>query len=87
MFVTQQLIIRPRVEVNAAVQEVPDFGVGQGLNDLNLGIRVRYELRREYAPYVGLEWVRQFAGTADLARQGDESVDEVALVGGFRVWF
>ncbi len=87
MFVTQRLIVQPRVEVNAAVQEVPDFGVGQGLNDVNLGIRVRYELRREYAPYVGLEWVRRFAGTADLARQGGESVSDVAVVGGFRVWF
>ncbi len=87
MFVTQRLIVQPRVEVNAAVQEVADFGVGKGLNDVNLGLRVRYELRREYAPYVGVQWVRRFAGTAALARQGGESVSDLVVVGGFRVWF
>ncbi len=87
MFVTQRLIAQPRVEVNAAVQEVSDFGVGQGLNDVNVGLRLRYEVRREYAPYVGAEWLRRFAGTADLARQRGEAVSDVAVVGGVRVWF
>jgi copper resistance protein B len=87
MFVTQRLVGQPRVEVNAALQEVPDFGVGSGFNDLELGFRLRYELRREYAPYVGVNWVQQFAGTADLARQAGEAVSDVSLVGGIRVWF
>ncbi len=87
MFVTQRLIGQPRVEVNAAVQEVPDFGVGSGLNDLELGFRLRYELRREYAPYLGVNWLRRFAGTADLARQAGNEVSDVSLVGGIRVWF
>ena len=87
MFVTQRLIAQPRIEVNAAVQDVPEFGVGSGLNDLDLGFRLRYEIRREYAPYVGISWLRRFAGTADLARLSGEAVSDLAAVGGLRVWF
>lgn len=87
MFVTQRLIAQPRIEVNAAVQEVPEFGVGSGLNDLDLGFRLRYEIRREYAPYVGVSWRRRFAGTADLARLTGNAVSNLAAVGGLRVWF
>ena len=87
MFVTQRLIAQPRIEVNAAVQDVPEFGVGSGLNDLDLGFRLRYEIRREYAPYVGISWLRRFAGTADLARLSGGAVSDLAAVGGLRVWF
>ncbi len=87
MFVTQRLIAQPRIEVNAAVQEVPEFGVGSGLNDVDLGFRLRYEIRREYAPYLGVSWLRRFAGTADLARLSGEAVSDLAAVGGLRVWF
>ena len=87
MFVTQRLIAQPRIEVNAAVQEVPEFGVGSGLNDGDLGFRLRYEIRREYAPYLGVSWLRRFAGTADLARLSGEAVSDLAAVGGLRVWF
>ncbi len=87
MFITQRLIVQPRVEVNAAIQEVPEFGVGSGVNDLELGLRLRYEFKREYGPYLGLNWLSRFAGTADLARQAGGTVSDVALVGGMRLWF
>ncbi len=87
MFITQRFIVQPRLEVNVAVQEVPEFGVGDWLNDIDLGVRLRYELWREYAPYGGIRWVRRFGGTADFARLAGEEVSELALVGGLRVWF
>lgn len=87
MFVTQRLIVQPRLEAHAAVQEVPDFGVGSGLNSIELGLRTRYEFRREYAPYLGVSWLRRVAGTADLARRAGEAVSDFAVVGGIRVWF
>ena len=87
MFVTQRLIFQPRAEVNVAVQEVSDFGVGSGLNDLGLSWRLRYELHRKFAPYLGLSWTRKFAGAADMARDAGASVSDVSLVGGLRVWF
>lgn len=87
MFITQRLIVQPRLEAHAAVQEVPDFGVGSGLNSIELGLRTRYEFRREYAPYLGVSWLRRVAGTADLARRAGEAVSDFAVVGGIRVWF
>ena len=87
MFITQRAIAQPRVEVNAAVQSVAEFGIGSGLNDVALGIRLRYEFRREYAPYIGVNWTQLLAGTADLARQAGASTGEVALVAGVRMWF
>ncbi|GIW53155.1 MAG: hypothetical protein KatS3mg081_2510 [Gemmatimonadales bacterium] len=87
MFITQRLIAQPRVDADAALQEVPEFGVGSGLNSVRLGLRLRYELRREYAPYLGVSWLRRFAQTADLARREGSQVSELAVVGGFRLWF
>ena len=87
LFVTQRLIAQPRLDVRAAAQEVPRFGVGAGLNAVVTGLRVRYELRREVAPYVGVEWARRFAGTATLARTAGAGVAEQQVVGGVRVWW
>lgn len=83
---TQRLIVQPRVEVSAAVQEVPEFRIGSGVNEIEVGGRLRYEFRREFAPYVGLVWRRQTGGTAVMARQAGESVGNLGLVAGVRVW-
>jgi len=84
---TQRLILQPRLEVNAALTEAAQFGVGKGLNDVQLGLRLRYEIRREFAPYLGVAWQRQFGTTANLARAGGESVSNVSLIAGLRWWF
>ncbi|GAB4359509.1 MAG: hypothetical protein Kow0073_18460 [Immundisolibacter sp.] len=84
---TQRLILQPRLELNVAAQRVRAWGVGRGLNDLQLGLRLRYEIRRQFAPYVGVEWVRRFADTADLARDEGGQVGNLGLVAGVRGWF
>ncbi|WP_341581975.1 copper resistance protein B [Marinobacter metalliresistant] len=84
---SQRLILQPRFEANVAGSEVREFGVGSGLNDIQLGFRLRYEFRREVAPYIGVSWQRQFGNTADLTRADGGDVDNLALVAGFRVWF
>jgi copper resistance protein B len=87
LLLTQRLVLQPRVEINAAAQRVRAWGVGSGLNDLQLGLRLRYEIRREFAPYVGVEWVRKLGDTADLARDDGGEVSVSALVAGVRLWF
>lgn len=87
IFLGQRLIAQPRVEANAALQDVPDFGVSTGLNDLDLGLRLRYELRREFAPYLGVSWLRRFAGAADAARDGGRQVGRASVLVGVRTWF
>lgn len=83
---TQRLVLTPEVELNVALQEVPEWGIGKGLNDLELGLRLRYELRREFAPYVGYQWLRRIGDTADFAREGGERTSDGAFVAGVRLW-
>ena len=59
LLLTQRLIIQPRLEVNAAVQSVPTFGIGAGINDVEFEARLRYEIKRKFAPYVGVSWLRR----------------------------
>jgi copper resistance protein B len=84
---TQRLIAQPSVEVNGAVQDVEELGIGSGLGDVELGLRFRYEIVREVAPYVGLVWERTFGPTADLARRRGADVNDTAVVAGIRLWF
>ena len=83
---TQRLIVQPRAELHAVVQRVPEFLYAPGLTDAELGIRLRYEFRRDFAPYVGLAWFRRTGGSAGLARAAGESDRAAGLVAGVRVW-
>lgn len=84
---TQKLILEPRVEANLFAQDVPALGVGSGLSDLELGLRLRYAIRPEFAPYVGVHWERKFGDTADFARDHGEGAEDTRLVIGLRAWF
>ncbi|HEY0647169.1 copper resistance protein B [Phenylobacterium sp.] len=84
---TQRLILEPRVEVNLEAQDVPELGVGAGLSDAEVGLRLRYEIRREFAPYVGVHYERKFGDTADFARAAGEDRDDLRVVLGVRAWF
>lgn len=85
--ITQRLILQPRAEFNFSAQDMPAVGVGSGLSSVELGARLRYEIRKEFAPYVGLEWTKKVAGTAQLARMMNENPDTLNFVGGIRFWF
>jgi copper resistance protein B len=87
MLFTQRLVLEPEFELNAYGMDDPDNGVMSGLSDLQLGLRLRYEIRREFAPYVGAVWIHRLGQTADLARDAGEEVVEVQVVAGVRFWF
>jgi copper resistance protein B len=57
------------------------------VNDIELGLRLRYEIWREFAPYIGVSWLRQVGDTADIARREGEVVDNLTFVVGIRLWF
>ena len=86
LLISQRLIAQPRIQVNAAVQGVPEFDIASGVNDIELGTRIRYEIRREIAPYIGVSWIRRTGGTADIARRGGERVSDARFVAGLRLW-
>ena len=87
LLVTQRLILQPRVDFDAAVQSVEKFGVGEGVNSIGLGLRLRYEIRREFAPYIGVQWLRRVGETANLSRRDGGRAEDIAVVFGARVWF
>ncbi|HKU16018.1 MAG TPA: copper resistance protein B [Steroidobacteraceae bacterium] len=87
LLITQRLILQPEIEVRAFGKDDPENGIGSGLSNVEVGLRLRYEIRRELAPYVGLHWERKFGRTADLHRAEGEDADELALVVGLHAWF
>jgi copper resistance protein B len=84
---TQRLVLQPRAELNFAAQDIPETATGPGLSEGELGLRLRYEVRREFAPYVGVSWARRFGRTADYARAQGRDVSDTSFVVGVRAWF
>lgn len=84
---TQRLILQPSFEINAAAQKVQEFDVGSGINDVELGLRLRYEIEREFAPYIGVSWTNKLGETADIARSEGEETRDFAVMAGVRFWF
>ncbi len=84
---TQRLILQPQAELNLAAQDVPELGLGAGLTSAELGLRLRYEIRQEFAPYVGFAYERRLGETAKFTRAAGDDVEEARLVLGVRAWF
>ncbi|MDX5374353.1 MAG: copper resistance protein B [Gammaproteobacteria bacterium] len=84
---TQRLVLAPEVAINWQKDEDPEVGLGDGLTDMEAGLRLRYEIRREFAPYIGVNWEKKFGGTADLLEAAGEDTTETHLVVGVRAWF
>ncbi|NTS66711.1 copper resistance protein B [Sphingomonas sp. HHU CXW] len=85
--ITQRLILQPRAELNFAAQDVPENRIGSGLSNAELGLRLRYEVRREFAPYLGVSWDRRFGDTARFARAEGDKATSRSIVAGIRMWF
>ncbi len=84
---SQQLILVPEVELNLYGKDDQATGIGSGLADIEAGLRLRYEIRREVAPYLGINWTHLYGQTADYARMEDEDTDTFQFVLGSRFWF
>lgn len=84
---TQRLILQPRFETLVAFSDINDMGIGSGLNNVELGLRLRYEIRREFAPYVGVSWTKYFGKTRDLIKAIGDETEKTNLLIGLRMWF
>jgi copper resistance protein B len=87
VLLTQRLILQPEIDVDFFGKDDTRNGIGSGLAETELALRLRYELRREFAPYIGIVWHQRHGGTADLARAEGLRRDEVQFAAGVRVWF
>jgi copper resistance protein B len=85
--ITNQLILQPRVEMEIAAQNVRSAGIGAGLSSIEAGVRLRYEIVPEFAPYLGVEYQRSLGKTADFSRAAGNDVSGIAFVAGVRAWF
>lgn len=86
LLVTNRLILQPLVEANLYGRADPSRGRGAGLSAVEGGLRLRYEFRREFAPYVGVTWQRRLFGAADDARALGQRAGSVRLALGLRLW-
>lgn len=87
LLITQRLVLQPQAELNAYGKDDAANGIGSGLSDVKVGVRLRYELIREIAPYVGVQWKGKLGETADFSRAAGHETDELSFVAGVRAWF
>ncbi len=81
----RKTVVQPRLEVNLALQDIPVLRLARGVTDVALGLRIRYEFTRKFAPYFGVSYVTATGATADLI--DDDDASETTLVAGVRFWF
>lgn len=84
---TQRLVLIPELEANLYGKEDEALGLGKGLADLTLGLRLGYEIRREFTPYIGYTWTGLYGGTADFAETAGAETQSRAWLAGFKAWF
>ena len=84
---TQHLVLQPRMELNFSAQDMPAQRLGSGLNTAELGLRLRYEITRQFAPYLGVSWTWAAGGTADYIRAAGDFPHQRSIVLGIRSWF
>ena len=87
ILITNRLILQPNAEINLSGKSDPQGGIGSGFSSGEAGFRLRYEVRREFAPYLGIVWNRKFGGTAGFARADNDPTRSTRFVAGIRTWF
>lgn len=87
LLLTQRLILSPELEILGYKRDEPSGLIGAGLSELEFDVRLRYEIKREIAPYIGLGWHRLYGTTRDLARAVGRDADDTVLSIGIRAWF
>jgi len=84
---TGRLILQPKLEFNFYGKDDSERGIGSGLSNAEFGLRLRYEIVRQFAPYIGVSWGKSFGQTADYLRADGESTNQFTVLAGIRVWF
>lgn len=85
--ITQKWILQPAIEMALSAGDIPELEIGSGLTSVTAGLRLRYEIRKEFAPYVGVEWSRSMGETADYAKARGQDPEDTRLVVGVKAWF
>lgn len=86
LLLTQRLILMPRLEAGFSAQDVEDYGIGQGITDYEAGLRLKYEIWREFAPYIGVSWSQMVGETGTIADNEGIDTEKLSLVLGISAW-
>lgn len=84
--ITQYWVVQSRLETAIAAQRVERFSTGSGLNNIEYGLRVRYDVNRKFGPYAGISFERSFFDTARIVRQNGGDTSQMIFVVGVRMW-
>jgi copper resistance protein B len=84
---TQKWVLSPELSINLYSKDDAAVGIGSGLSDMAFGLRLRYQIRREFAPYIGVNWSRKFGQTADYTEAEGGDASDTQVVAGIRAWF
>jgi copper resistance protein B len=87
LLLTNRLVLQPLVEVELYGESDPERGIGAGLSTTDIGLRLRYEFKREFAPYIGVTWNNKWGQTGDFARAAGDDTGGARFVTGLRLWF
>ncbi|MDJ0390318.1 copper resistance protein B [Roseomonas sp. E05] len=87
LYVTQRLVLQPQFETNWYTKDDEGRGVGAGLADIDMGLRLRYDISRKFSPYIGVAYQRFFGGTARMRREEGGQADDLRFLVGLRAWF
>ena len=87
LLITNRLILQPQFELNFYSKRDPSRGIGSGLSELDTGLRLRYEISRKFAPYIGVAYSGKFGETAAFTRIEGGIVNDTRFVFGMRLWY
>jgi copper resistance protein B len=87
MLLTQRWIVQPEAELNLYSKDDPARGIGSGFSELDTGVRLRYEISRKFAPYIGFAYNGKYGNTAGYARRAGETTSDPRFEFGVRLWY
>lgn len=87
VFLTQRLVAQPYAEINFSAQDVEEYDLGTGVTDGEIGLQMRYEITRQFAPYVDVYWDQKVGETSSIAKSHGEENDQLVGVIGLRLMF
>lgn len=87
LLLTQRLVLQPRFELEASANDVSELGIGSGIGSAEIGLRLRYEWHRKFAPYIGVNWTRLYGRSADLVTAAGDDASDTSVILGVRLWY
>jgi copper resistance protein B len=87
LLINQRLVLAPELEIVSYSRNEPNRLIGSGLSEIEFALRLRYEVKREIAPYIGFSWQTLHGDTRDFARAAGRDGSDAVVSIGIRAWY